>query len=43
MRRLVRDLNNVNAGLRFKDPEILPIEEEQRAKLKRRPTHGGQR
>ena len=36
MRKLVRDLGNVNSGLRYKDPEILPIEQEMRAKLKRR-------
>jgi sialic acid synthase len=34
MRRLARDLSNVNRGLTSKVAEVLPIEEEQRSKLK---------
>jgi sialic acid synthase len=34
MRRLARDLSNVNRGLTPKVAEVLPIEEEQRSKLK---------
>lgn len=36
LRRLVRDLNNVHKALRYKDNEILPIEQVQRDKLKYR-------
>ena len=35
MRRLARDLRAVTDALRTKDTEVLPVEEEQRAKLKR--------
>lgn len=35
MRRLVRDLHNVEKALSFKEDEILDIEKEQRVKLKR--------
>lgn len=35
MRRLCRDLSNVSKALTYKSQEILPIEAEQRAKLKR--------
>ena len=35
MRRLVRDVRNVHKALRFKDCDMLPIEEVQRRKLKR--------
>lgn len=35
LRRLMRDLNMAHAALRYKDKEILDIEEEQRKKLKR--------
>lgn len=35
MRRLVRDVRNVSQALRFKESEILPVEEVQRRKLKR--------
>lgn len=34
MRRLVRDLHNVAAALRYKDDELLPVEVAQRRKLK---------
>ncbi|REJ32606.1 MAG: N-acetylneuraminate synthase [Bacillota bacterium] len=34
LRRLVRDLRNVAAALRYKDQELLPVEVEQRRKLK---------
>jgi N-acetylneuraminate synthase len=36
MRRLARDLRNVSKSLSFKGQEILPIEEVQRKKLKRK-------
>jgi N-acetylneuraminate synthase len=36
MRRLARDLRNVHFALGLKGPEILPIEAEQRRKLKRK-------
>ncbi len=36
LRRLVRDLNAVKEALRYKDTEILPIEQKQRDKLKYR-------
>jgi N-acetylneuraminate synthase len=35
MRRLVRDLNSTYIALKYKEPEILPIEEVQRKKLKK--------
>lgn len=35
LRRLMRDLKNTHLALTYKDQEILPIEEEQRKKLKR--------
>jgi len=35
MRRLVRDVRNVHEALRFKQNDILPVEEVQRRKLKR--------
>jgi len=34
LRRLVRDLHNVAAALRYKEEELLPVEMEQRRKLK---------
>jgi N-acetylneuraminate synthase len=34
MRRLARDLRNINKSLAYKPSEILPVEEVQRAKLK---------
>ena len=36
IRKLARDLRNVSKTLKYKDPEILPIEEIQRKKLKRK-------
>lgn len=36
VRRLVRDLNNVYKALKYKDEEVLPIEQVQRDKLKYR-------
>jgi len=35
LRRLVRDVRNVTRALRYKEGDLLPIEQEQRAKLKR--------
>ena len=36
IRKLARDLRNVSLTLKYKQPEILPIEQVQRAKLKRK-------
>ena len=36
IRKLARDLRNVQLALSYKEPEILPIEEVQRKKLKRK-------
>lgn len=35
LRRLVRDVRNVTRALRYKEADLLPVEREQRAKLKR--------
>lgn len=35
LRRLVRDVRNVTRALRYKEADLLPVEQEQRAKLKR--------
>jgi N-acetylneuraminate synthase len=34
LRKLVRDVKAVHRSLRYKEPEILPVEQPQRAKLK---------